>query len=79
MLNSSDPVIVSVEDLVAALGGNEEVARLAGLSTTHAVSNWGTRRRVPAAYFLIFQRALKERGHEVSPDLFGIHQAEVPL
>ncbi|WP_370877135.1 carph-isopro domain-containing protein [Kaistia dalseonensis] len=69
------PLIETVEDVIAALGGNDAAAQLAGLATPSAVSNWPARGRIPASYFLVFQAALAKDGRRVSPTVFGIRTA----
>lgn len=67
-------MIVSVDEVIEELGGNSEVAALTGVRSP-AVSNWRSRGRIPAELFLIFSEALKGKGKEADPSLFGMTRA----
>jgi DNA-binding transcriptional regulator YdaS (Cro superfamily) len=68
-------MLKSVEAVVEALGGNAATADLAGVGIS-AVSNWKTRRAIPAENFLTFSRALARMGKKVDPTVFGFKDAE---
>ena len=53
--------ISTVADLVAALGGDHEVAAIAGVGRT-AVSNWKAWNRIPQRLHYTFFRACQDRG-----------------
>ena len=61
------------DDVVAALGGRNGVAKLTR-QPAHAVSAWQNKRgKFPTKYYLIMKCALEDAGYRVVPtvDLFG--------
>lgn len=64
-------MIVSVEQLVDALGGTSAAAELMAVDK-RVVSNWKARGRVPAEYFLSLIGALANLGEEADPAIFGM-------
>jgi hypothetical protein len=67
--------LTSIEQVVAALGGNREVAALTGRKSIHAVSMWKDRQAFPSNTLLIMQAALKARGKSAPSALWGVPEA----
>lgn len=67
-------MLESVSEVIDELGGNAKAAALVGLGAS-AVSNWRSRGRIPAEFFLVFSEALKAKGREANPALFGMTRA----
>lgn len=59
----------SVSDVIAALGGNPEIAKLCEVGVT-AVSNWRTSNQFPAHTFPIIHRELAARGFSADVGLW---------
>lgn len=68
-------MLTDVDTVIETLGGTAAVAGLAGV-TSPAVSNWRERGKITADKFLLISEALKAKGVEVSPSVFGF-KAEV--
>lgn len=68
-------ILETVGEVVEAVGGTFEAAKLAGI-TPPGVSNWRTRGRIPPEKSMIFAEALKPLGKLASPDVFGFEPAE---
>jgi hypothetical protein len=64
----------STVDVIEALGGTKAVAELTG-RTYPAAFNWRYS-KFPANTYLAIQSALKERGLEAPPELWGMTQSE---
>lgn len=62
-------MLTSVDDVIKELGGTAATAELAGVSQP-AVSNWRSRRVIPAEYFVTFRDALAAKGKEFPESLF---------
>lgn len=62
-------------DVIDALGGTAETARLTKRKSQH-VSNWRAAGRLPADTFLIMLAELRERDCNASPKLWGIKEPE---
>ena len=60
---------MTASELIDALGGNEMVAKIAGVGKT-AVSNWRRYGFLPPRLFLIIAAAGRERGVDVPERLF---------
>ena len=65
-------VLSTVDDVIDALGGTYETARLLDLKYPQPVSQWRKRARLPADKFLIMQSELEKRGKTAPPELWGI-------
>lgn len=63
-------MLTSVDDVIEALGGTAAAAGLAGVSAP-AVSNWRERGKIAPDKFLLISEALRAKGAEVSPSVFG--------
>lgn len=70
-------ILETVEAVIAAFGGNDQAAKLAGIESPSAVSNWVARKRIPAAHYLVFQAALEKRGAQAAAALFGIREPAI--
>jgi DNA-binding transcriptional regulator YdaS (Cro superfamily) len=68
-------MLTDVDAVIEALGGTAAAAGLAGVSSP-AVSNWRERGKITADKFLLISEALKARGADVSPSVFGFKVAE---
>lgn len=68
-------VLETVDEVVDAVGGTFEAAKIAGL-TPPGVSNWRSRQRIPGNKSMIFAEALKPLGKTASPCVFGFEPAE---
>lgn len=68
-------VLETVDEVVEAVGGTADAAKLAGI-TPPGVSNWLSRGRIPPAKSMIFADALKPLGKIASPDVFGFETSE---
>ena len=64
----------TVDDLVETLGGTTKVAELCG-TTSAAVSNWRSRRKIPSEKFVLVEAALRKRGHDAPKRLFNFAEA----
>ena len=62
-------------EVIDALGGTVATSRLAGRKAQH-VTNWRAAGKLPANTFLVLSAALKERGKEAPPSLWGITEPE---
>lgn len=67
----------TASDFIDALGGNSEVARLAGVGSS-AVSNWRKFDRLPPRLYLRFAAAARERGIEAPEQLFEERRTDAP-
>lgn len=78
MRETSEGIVVleTVEEVVDAVGGTFEAAKLAGLEPP-GVSNWKSRGRIPPQKSMIFAEALKATGKTADPRVFGIEPTEV--
>lgn len=65
----------TVEEVVAALGGNGPIGEITGRKTQH-VSNWKADGKFPADTFLVLQAALKKKRLQAPPSLWGIREPE---
>jgi DNA-binding transcriptional regulator YdaS (Cro superfamily) len=65
----------TVDEVVDELGGTAAVADLCG-TTSAAVSNWRSRRKIPSDKFLVFESALRRRGHDAPKRLFTFDTSE---
>lgn len=63
--------LLTVSEVIDALGGTAVVARLLGL-TMGAVTNWRATGRINSKFFLILSAALADKGLSAPPDLWGI-------
>ena len=61
--------MMTASELIDALGGNTEVARIAGVGSS-AVSNWRKFGCFPPRLFLVLSDAGHEKGIDVPRDLF---------
>ncbi len=60
----------TVDDLISALGGARQVARIAGVGVT-AVCNWRRSNRIPPHLYLSFKNACDDRDVQVPDKLFA--------
>ena len=64
-------MLCTVADVIDALGGPSEAAKIAGVGRT-AVSNWKIRdERIPPEYFVVFSKVLEKRGKRPALSVFG--------
>lgn len=63
-------MLTTVDDVIEALGGTAAVAGLAGVGSS-AVSNWRERGKIAPDNFLLISEALRAKGAEASPAIFG--------
>lgn len=70
-------MLSTVGEIIDALGGTAAVATLCGVGET-AVSNWRSRREIPADKFMIFTAALGAAGKTVNPSVFGFEAPRRP-
>jgi hypothetical protein len=61
----------TVPEVIAALGGNDHVAKTIGASY-NAVSNWRARGTFPAHTYLILNEMLRRRGHRAPDSLWAM-------
>jgi len=62
----------SMEDVIKALDGGANVAKLTGRSLNH-LGNWrNDTGRFPANTYLVMRKALAEKGYEAPPALWGM-------
>jgi len=61
----------TVDDVIAALGGTTNTAKVLGRSA-QSVSNMRIAGRMPSATFLRALRALRKAGYDAPPELWGI-------
>ena len=64
--------LVTVKEVVDALGGNRPVAELTGRKYQNAVSNWKSLGTFPRNTFLIMQVALTKQSKRAPSRLWGI-------
>jgi hypothetical protein len=62
-------------EVIDVLGGTAATARIAGRKAQH-VTNWRASGKLPANTFLVLSAALRERGKEAPPSLWGITEPE---
>lgn len=67
----------TVQDVIQALGGTAETARLTGKRSNHVV-NWRNDGRFPAATFLLLTDQLRKRGCNAPPSLWGMAEPADP-
>jgi DNA-binding transcriptional regulator YdaS (Cro superfamily) len=67
--------LATVDDVIEAVGGTAAAAALAGVKPP-AASNWRARGRIPPGKSMIFAEALKQRGKEANPSVFGLEIVE---
>lgn len=65
----------TVEEVIFALGGPTAVASAFGV-TQPAVSNWILRNEIPAGWHLRVYVKLRELGHRVHPQVFGLESLD---
>jgi hypothetical protein len=64
-------MITTAVEVMEALGGNVGVGRLTG-GKPSAVSNWKTFGKFPANQYVVMIEALRERGFDAPPSLWGM-------
>ena len=64
--------LTTVEEVIAALGGQKRVAELTSRASPSAVPMWKNRRRFPAKTFTVLQSALQDLGLSAPNDLWGM-------
>jgi hypothetical protein len=62
----------SVAEVIDAVGGPIAACNLVGIKSGSAPSNWKARGKIPSEHFLVFTAALRERGKEADPAIFGL-------
>jgi hypothetical protein len=70
-------VLVSVREVVAAMGGTTALAEWCGV-TVSAVSNWAAEGWIPPARYLAISTELMRRGYRVAPSVFR-QQVGIPI
>jgi len=68
--------ITSVRAAIAALGGVTEAAALLRVKGAQVAGMWQVRDKIPPEYFLTVTEALRARGKNVSPKIFGMSEPE---
>jgi hypothetical protein len=68
--------ITSIDDLIAALGGDTEVADWLGISQP-AVGMWKSRGHIGSGWHLRLLAECRRRGLTVDPQVFGLHERDV--
>lgn len=68
--------INSIDDLVAALGGDSEVAAWLGISQP-AVAMWKSRGHIGSGWHLRLVAEIRRRGMTVDPNVFGLTERDV--
>jgi len=64
-------ILSTIDDVLAAVGGPAGACSITGTKSPSAPFNWKARGRIPTEHFLVFSEALKARGMEADPALFG--------
>ena len=67
--------LISVAEVIEAVGGLGAAKTLTGKRTPQVVANWRRRGRLPPDTYLAFQRELGSRGFTAPPELWGITSA----
>lgn len=65
--------LATADEVIAALGGRGEVAKLVGVTPT-AVSNWNKQGRFASNTYALMIDALNARGRTASPALWGMKE-----
>lgn len=68
-------VLETVDEVIAAVGGTFDAAKLAGVKPS-GVSNWKARGRIAGGKSMIFAEALRPHGKSIDPKVFGFEPAE---
>lgn len=68
-------LITSVNDAIAALGGDNAAVALVGHRSPSAAANWRARGRIPAVHYPIVQAELAKHGKTAAPVVFGMRNA----
>ena len=63
-------MLKTVDAIVTELGGTGAMASLARVGDS-AVSNWKARRTIPSDQYMVVSEALRAKGKEADPALFG--------
>lgn len=66
----------SVDQVIEKLGGNAAVARLLGLGPP-AVSNFVSRGKIPAHFYVELEKRLNRLGFRTTPALFGMYDRRI--
>jgi hypothetical protein len=75
-------MVRSVAQVIEVLGdgdkqaGRRELMRITGRKTQH-VTNWLAVGNLPQWSWLIVSRAIRRRGHGITPELFGLPNKQV--
>lgn len=67
--------LTSTQEVMAALGGTEAVAKLTGRKY-NAAFNWRSFDTFPTNTYLVMTAALRERGHSAPASLWGMREPE---
>lgn len=79
ILRSGFSMLTTVEDVIDALGGNASVMELTKSKSLQTVTNWRYGQRIAAHTYVVMTTALKDKGLEADPSLWGITPAEPAL
>ena len=63
-------LLTSTDEVIEVFGGSRGVAELCEV-TPSTVWTWNYRKKFPAARYRLMRRALKARGHDAPPQLWG--------
>jgi DNA-binding transcriptional regulator YdaS (Cro superfamily) len=66
-------MLISVEEVIDALGGTAAAADLLGMSRP-AISTWKARGRIPSDNFMLISDELSKRSLQASPTVFGFRE-----
>ena len=69
--------LATVDEVIAALGGQREVAGLTGRRSGSAIPMWKQRGSFPSNTYAVMIEALQERGKTAPASLWGMKQPEV--
>lgn len=71
-MESSTEILTTVADVISALGGHTDVKTLTESESSQVVTNWLARNRFASHTYLIMTAALRAKGLEADPMLWGI-------
>lgn len=69
-------MLSTIDEVFEAVGGPSAARVISGVKSESAPFNWKARGRIPTEHFLVFSEALRERGKEADPALFGFTQTD---
>ena len=68
--------LTTVDEVIAALGGQREVAGLTGRRSGSSIPMWKQRGSFPSNTYAVMIEALQERGKTAPASLWGMKQPE---